>query len=224
VISDSIVIPALVVFTKEPKPGQVKTRFMPAFTGDECAALQEAFIADVLDKFAGRIDISVSICFTPDNSRYFERFGLPMFPQGDGGLGRRMFIALDRALSSGAEKAVLIGTDMPHIDCGAIDDALAALDNADVVFGPADDGGFYLVGMKKPVCSAVFAGIEWSTPKVLRQSEEAARAAGLATARIKPGFDIDTPGDLARLMASGKVPAHTGKAASNLANFRIFRF
>ncbi|MBI5142035.1 MAG: TIGR04282 family arsenosugar biosynthesis glycosyltransferase [Nitrospirae bacterium] len=217
-MNDSGTKPALVIFTKEPKPGLVKTRFMPTLTADECAGLQEGFIADVLDKFAGRDDIAVSICFTPDNSRYFELFGLPAFPQGDGDIGGRMFRALHRVMSFGAEKAVLIGTDMPHIDSGAIDDALAALDSADVVFGPADDGGYYLVGIKKPACSAIFTGVEWSTPHVLAQSEDAARAAGLATARIQPGFDIDTPEDLARLMASGKVPAHTAEAVSGFAS------
>ncbi len=198
--------PVLIVFTKAPVPGRVKSRLMPHLTARQCAELQNAFIKDIMSKFSSRYGLDVVICHTPDDaSSYFTRFGVELFPQGSGDLGERMYRCLNRAVSMGAPKVFLIGSDIPHLDPVELDHALIALDSAenpaDMVFGPAEDGGYYLVGIKdsSKVNRAVFTDIPWSSDITLKVTEERARALGIRTVRLKSYFDIDTFDDLKRL-------------------------
>ena len=198
------------IFTKAPVQGKVKSRLMPQLTPRQCAELQDAFIKDTIVKFSGanffgsgfsgREDVDVVICYAPDEaSSYFTRFGMELFPQGSGDLGERMYRCLKRVISMGAPKVVLIGSDIPHLDPVELDHALAALDSADMVFGPAEDGGYYLVGLKGSVNRAVFMDIPWSSATTLEVTETKARAIGIKTARLKSYFDVDTFNDLKRL-------------------------
>lgn len=217
--------PVLIVFTKAPMPGKVKSRLMPHLTPRQCAALQEAFIQDIMAKFlltgfSDRQNVDVVICHSPDEaSSYFTHFGVDLFPQGSGDIGERMYRCLNRAVSMGAPKVFLIGSDTPHLDPVELNHALIALDSveqpADMVFGPAEDGGYYLVGIKGKANLAVFTDIPWSSSTTLEVTEKRASAMGLKTVRLKSYFDIDTFGDLKRLPV-GSSMKHTTRILQRL--------
>lgn len=194
--------PVLIIFTRAPEPGRVKTRLMPFLSPGQCARLHDAFIRDIVEKFAGRKDLDLRIAFTPAGSEaYFSSYGIELIPQGGGDLGDRMARCLEQALSGGASKAVLIGTDVPHLSPDAVNDAFIKLDDYDLVFGPAEDGGYYLVGARERLPVGLFKNVNWSSPETLAQTLERARDIGASAARIQEYFDVDTPEDLERLTA-----------------------
>ena len=121
-------------------------------------------------------------------------------PQGDGDLGTRMQRAFDDAFASGAGRVVLIGSDCPHITTGDIAAATAALDEHDVVLGPAEDGGYWLIALRA-AAPQLFQQMEWSTPRVLEQTLERARAAGMRVHHLRRLPDVDTAADWQRYLA-----------------------
>lgn len=116
-------------------------------------------------------------------------------PQGSGDLGERMARAIRAELAHGAARVVVIGTDCPELGAADIESAFAALDEADVVFGPATDGGYYLVGVRDNHPS-LFGRMIWSASDTLAVSLERAAAAGLDVHLLAPRSDIDTAEDL----------------------------
>jgi hypothetical protein len=123
--------------------------------------------------------------------------GVRLLAQSGADLGARMADAFARAFARGASRVVLAGTDVPGLARETATAALSALDAADVVLGPAEDGGYYLVGLRAPA-PALFSGMEWSTPGVLEETRARARAAGLAVHELAPLADVDTLDDLRR--------------------------
>ncbi len=111
-----------------------------------------------------------------------------------------MHTSLIEALKNGASSAVILGTDSPTLPPDMVMDAFYALDSSEVVFGPSEDGGYWLVGVAKP-CPALFDGIEWSTGAVLWQSLAAAENAGYSTTTVGMWYDIDTSDELMRAKA-----------------------
>ena len=120
-------------------------------------------------------------------------------PQTGDGLGERMHNCFRRLCADGFDKVILIGTDVPHLRDQWLDEAEAALDSADVVLGPTDDGGYYLIAMRQP--HDLFSGIEMSTARVLADTLTKAHAAGLTVHLLARTFDIDEADDLSRLRA-----------------------
>jgi uncharacterized protein len=119
------------------------------------------------------------------------------WPQGGGDLGARLERVLGRGIAE-AGIAIAIGADSPGLPRRLLDDARRALDHADVVVGPADDGGFYLIGALRLPAGAL-AGVPWSRAETLAGAEAGLRAAGLRIARLAPWFDVDDTAALARL-------------------------
>ncbi|CAL5219673.1 g1560 [Coccomyxa viridis] len=120
----------------------------------------------------------------------------------DRNLGQRMAAAMDKVLSSGTQKVVLIGSDCPDISESILQEAFAALQHHDVVFGPALDGGYYLVGLSQPP-GKLFEGIHWSTSSVLQHSITQAHDLGLSCAAKLPSLqDLDTIQDLRTWMGT----------------------
>lgn len=115
-------------------------------------------------------------------------------PQSEGDLGERMAAAISARLEEGAARVVLIGTDCPTVSAATVRAAFDALDSGDVVFGPAADGGYYLIGMRR-LHDSLFLGIPWSSERTLRESLERVRAAGLRVALLDVMRDIDTAED-----------------------------
>lgn len=123
--------------------------------------------------------------------------GMRLLAQSGPDLGARMADAFARAFARGASRVALVGTDTPGVTRETVALALSALDAADIVLGPAEDGGYYLVALRGPR-PALFAGIDWSTPRVLDETRARAAAAGLAVRELTPLADIDTLDDLRR--------------------------
>ncbi len=196
---------ALIVFAKAPVAGQTKTRLIPALGAAGAAALAERLLEHALGAAVKAGFDTVELCVTPDSGhpalqRLARQHGLALAEQGAGDLGERMQRALARALQTHG-RALLIGSDLPALDALRLRQAMAALDSHDAVFVPALDGGYGLVGLRRPE-PRLFAGMAWSTPQVMAQTRERAAAAGLRVAELSPVPDIDEPADLAHLPAA----------------------
>ena len=193
--------PALLcVFARAPEPGRVKTRL--GLDGQAAAALHLALCDDtcrLTRGLAARRQLAVASDAT-DRSlvALAEREGMDVMAQRGEDLGERLHAAIDEGLRDGADRVVVIGSDAPHAPPALIAEALAALDKVDCVLGPAEDGGYWLVGARRPL-PTLFAGIAWGTDAVLAQSLERLAAAGASWRLVGGCWDVDTPADLARL-------------------------
>ena len=201
---------ALIVFAKTPVAGQAKTRLIPALGAAGAAALAERLLAHALGAAAAAGVDTLELCATPDGGhallqRLARQHGAVLADQGDGDLGARMQRALARALQAHG-RALLMGSDVPALDAPRLRQAAAALDAHDAVFVPALDGGYALVGLRRPE-PRLFEGMTWSTPQVMAHTRERAAAAGLRWAELPALADIDTPADLVHLPAGWWQPA-----------------
>ena len=190
---------ALIVFAKAPRPGHAKTRLIAALGAEGAAHLAERLLHATLDH-AHEADVGpVELCVTPAGTHpafaaAALRGPLVLTDQGSGDLGERMARAFDRVLS-GHDRALLIGTDAPLLDAPYLRAAAAALDDADAVVGPAADGGYTLVGLRRPA-PALFAGMRWSHDRVMSHTRERLAALGLRHVELPLLHDVDEPADL----------------------------
>jgi len=188
----------VLMFVKYPRPGAVKTRLGATVGAEHAAALQEAFVRDELDMLSG-LGAAVTLYCDPmaGLAEYAALYGdLPCRHQHGDDLGARMLAALHDALPSAPDGVVLIGSDLPDLPAGHIEQAFAALGSAPVCIGPAPDGGFHLLGLTAPLPSDIFAGVAWSGPQVLERTLANCRRHGL-TPRLLPEWpDVDTFEDL----------------------------
>ena len=187
-------------------PSAGKSRLAAYLSPSRLHTLRAALVGDTLEAVAraraGRDEVVVFV--TPADSEgevaslTAER--LSYAPQPDGDLGQRMKAAFeDLLIARGCDAALLVGSDIPLLDERAIAAARdAVLSSDDVVLGPADDGGYYLIGMSQ-VHAVVFEGIEWGTATVLDETIRAAARAGVAARLIQRAYDIDTIEDLKRV-------------------------
>ncbi len=126
--------------------------------------------------------------------------------QRGAGLGERMRACLEDLLAEGFGKALILGSDAPALPLRQVREARSALDGAEVVLGPSADGGFTLIGATR-TAPAMFAGVRWSRPSTRRACLRAMREAGLSVAETPTeAYDVDTPRDLARLLADPRLP------------------
>ena len=119
--------------------------------------------------------------------------------QPDGSLGDRLIHAFSRAFANGMERAVIIGSDSPGLPLNYLEDAFDRLNSADVVLGPSQDGGYYLIGLSKSLHPEIFQNISWSTSLAFAQTLNAAKQIGLSAELLPEYFDIDTFHDLKKL-------------------------
>jgi rSAM/selenodomain-associated transferase 1 len=191
---------ALIIFAKSPEGGDVKTRLAGHLTDAERLELYTALLEATIGELKDIENVDTFISYTPpEGGEYFREFGLGMFPQPGGDIGRRMHRALDKVLEDGYQKAVLVGVDIPGLSARIILKAFELLSDSDIVFGPARDGGYYLVGLKVPE-EKIFKDIEWSTENTLRQSIQKAEASGKSVACTEELSDIDTAEDIKKLL------------------------
>jgi uncharacterized protein len=192
----------VIVFAKAPIPGQAKTRLIPAL-GAEQAALLHAALAEraiMTAQKSGAED--VELCCTPNSEEAFfqycaEDFDVSLTDQGDGDLGERMLRAFDSALEH-IERVIIIGADCPALTAKHIQNAAKALDNADVVLMPAEDGGYVLIGATH-THAKMFDGITWGTSSVLAEQRRNLDACGLTFIETDTLWDVDRPEDLPRV-------------------------
>jgi uncharacterized protein len=188
----------LAVFAKTPIPGRVKTRLVPSLSPEQGAELYRCMLLDTLARVrALAVDLVV---FHDGDEEYFRELlpDVPLVRQHQGGLGERLEQAFEALSSLGYESRVVIGTDAPDLPLDFIEEAFRLLaGGSDAVFGPAEDGGYYLVGLRG-ACCGLFRDIPWSGPQVLSVSRERAREAGLAAALLPSWYDVDSFEDLLR--------------------------
>jgi uncharacterized protein len=184
------------VFAKRPAPGAGKTRLAAESSAAWAAEVAAAFLHDTLARLAAVEARRVLAFAPPDAFPYFAdlargRFDLTPQPEGD--LGERMAEFFRTQLDGGATAAVLVGTDSPSLPLPFVERAFRELESADLVLGPAADGGYYLIGCSRTV-PAVFQGIAWGGPRVLL--ETAARLPeGARLALLPPWYDVDSLAD-----------------------------
>lgn len=191
----------LVVFARFPEAGQVKTRLIPALGAEGAARLQEALTRrtlDVVQRFRSGSPCDVEVRFAGGDASAMRRlFGARhLYSEQQGiGLGERLEHAVSTAFDQGTKRVVVIGTDCPELEQSTLEQAFDSLLHADIVLGPAFDGGYYLVGLQanRP---ELFRGIDWSTENVLRQTLECARQLQCSVCQLGPLSDVDYPEDL----------------------------
>jgi rSAM/selenodomain-associated transferase 1 len=193
----------IVVFAKAPVPGEAKTRLIPALGADGAAALHARLVGRALDTARAVSPGAVELCCAPDAAHPFfagcaAALGVSLEVQGSGDLGARMHRALARTLAA-AERAVLIGADAPALSPAYLREAAAALGaGADVVLGPAADGGYVLIGARR-VVPALFDAIPWGSPEVLAAQRARLHALGWRWTELGTLWDVDRPADLERV-------------------------
>lgn len=199
---------SLIVFAKEPRAGEVKTRLTPALSADEAALLYTAFVEDtcaVIAAASGEGDRRVLAAPGgpgPVLARIATEHGFETAAQEGADLGARMAHAIGSELARGAHAVVLVGSDSPAMAVTDVRDAarLAGEKAPRAVLGPVRDGGYWLVGASGRVPD-LFAGIPWSTPDVLPATLERARLRGVEMVLVRHGYDVDDAADLRFLEA-----------------------
>jgi hypothetical protein len=195
------VLSRLIVFARFPEPGVSKTRLIPALGPAGAAELHRQMVEHTLQwlkVLRERIPISIEIRYAGRPLEPFRRWLGPAFSyaeQGDGDLGARMFRSFQDAFRMGLKKVILIGTDAPDLSADLVEGALVLLKSSDLVLGPAEDGGYYLIGLRR-AAPQLFQEIPWGGAEVLRKTREAARAAGLSHSLLPSLSDVDRPEDL----------------------------
>lgn len=189
----------LLVFLKWPEPGATKTRLVPALGAEGAARLYRLLAETGMGATRPwEREYERLLCFAPRDAR--ERIqgwfpGEVLWAQPEGDLGQRMASAFEEGFRRGADRVALVGTDVPWVSRSLVARAFAALASADLVLGPAHDGGYYLVALQRPR-PELFAGVEWSTPGVLAATRARAAHLGLQDHCLEPMRDIDTVDDL----------------------------
>ncbi len=187
----------ILIFAKYPIPGKVKTRLIPTLGAQRAARLHRRMTEAALDT-AEASGLPAVLCATGAPLRHFRAWlgnGPVFVRQGDGDLGRRMERAFARAFRQGTDKTLAIGADVPGLTPKLLRDAAAALDSADVVLGPASDGGYYLMGMRR-LHLPLFQGVAWGSDTVLSQTRQLIVATGLKYRELPVLPDVDRPADL----------------------------
>ncbi|MHA7815301.1 MAG: TIGR04282 family arsenosugar biosynthesis glycosyltransferase [Pseudohaliea sp.] len=200
---DSTMAPAqerrLLQFAREPVPGEVKTRMQPVLDAAAACELHIALLTHTARQLAGVRRCGRELWVAGDPAHPALRHAAALGRAGvrrqrGADLGERMRHALETALA-GAPRVVLVGSDCPGLDAAYVEDAFAALATADVVLGPALDGGYVLIGVRR-VDARLFQGVSWGTDAVLAQTLARVDALGWRVALLAPRRDIDRPEDL----------------------------
>jgi uncharacterized protein len=208
---------ALLVIAKQPVAGRVKTRLGALFSPETKAEFYHCLILDTL-ALAERVrGVDRVVLFAPNGAEaYFRRLapGFQHHPQRGADLGARLFHGLEDYLQRGYTRVVIVDSDSPTLPVACLERAFALLEESDVVLGPCDDGGYYLVGAKA-AHAELFLGIEMSTPRVFAETAARAEAAGLKLAVLPKWYDIDSAADVQRLRAElacdGRLSLHTAQ-------------
>lgn len=188
----------LILFVRSPEPGKCKTRLIPLLGRTATTELYKKLVKHSLKQLSSLHNIDIALYVYPDTEHEFiqelrKTFDISILPQAGADLGERMHNAVNESLKH-YQQCVLIGSDCPEIDANYIDSAFSALKNNDLVFGPASDGGYVLIG-NSSLTPEVFRNIAWSTDQVLQQSLHISHTMGYRHQLLKTLWDIDNPDD-----------------------------
>jgi rSAM/selenodomain-associated transferase 1 len=198
---------ALAVMTKVPQAGHVKTRLVPPLTPSEAAELNKCFLRDTaasISRAACDNNACAIAVYTPVGSEaaYTDILSVHfnLLPQRGETFGERLYFAAEDLFKCGFESVCLIDSDSPTVPAKSFSHAVVELTKLGdrVVLGPCDDGGYYLIGLKKPH-GELFERIDWSTARVLDQTRQRAREIGLEIKVLPSGYDVDDGSSLCRL-------------------------
>jgi hypothetical protein len=198
---------ARAVMAKAPRAGKVKTRLQPPLSAEEAAALNVCFLRDTAQNIAVVANDGGAqglICYTPvGDEAAFDGLlpeGFALIPQRGDGFGERLLCAAEDILSCGFGAVCLIDSDSPTLPGSALRQAVAALAQPGerVVLGPSDDGGYYLIGMKRAE-PRLFERIAWSTASVYAETVERVREASVESVELPRWYDVDDAATLAVL-------------------------
>lgn len=193
--------PRLILFTRFPVPGKVKTRLIPALGPEGAAALHRRLVLRTLRTAKAACQahgVDLEIRFAGDDSGAMEHwlgFQWRFRAQCAGDLGQRMAGAFADSFAEGSPATVIIGSDCPNLTAQGLAEAFSALRAQPAVLGPATDGGYYLIGLTRPM-PELFQGIAWGTDVVLEQSLNRFSQQGIAPVLLKPLGDVDRPEDV----------------------------
>ena len=230
---------AIAVMAKAPQPGRCKTRLAPLLGADRAAALSAAFLRDITENLrlaAATAPIAPYVAYAPaGHAHLFDGIlatgtnliladGTQPVPTGVEGFGTCLLHALESLFAAGFAAACVLNSDSPTLPTAYLRRAaellLAPGDRA--VLGPAEDGGYYLLGMKRPH-AALLTEIDWSTGRVAEQTRARARAAGIPLQELGSWYDVDDAGALARLRgAAGDEQAQAYAAPATFACLSLF--
>jgi hypothetical protein len=189
---------------KKPTVGFTKTRLFPPLLPHQASALYEALLLDTIALGTELKGVDLAISVTPPNSiDYFQTVAPPdalLLPVECPDIGSCLSQVLEKLIYKGYKKAFAINSDGPSLPPDYLHQAIRFLDDSDLVLGPSEDGGYYLVGIKQHQPD-LFIGITWSTSRVLSQTISKASNLGLQVALLPKWFDIDTWEDFVRLEA-----------------------
>lgn len=191
----------LLIFTKSPILGEVKTRLQPEYSQEQSLKVHTRLLLNTLELSNKLNELDIELCCAPDRTSSFfleceKNYPISLSNQEGEGLGERMAFSMSVALQT-YEKVIVIGTDCPDINESYLRDAFDALNELDVVIGPADDGGYILLGLKK-FSMELFTGIPWSTDKVYFQTKNILENLSLSYKELGIMHDLDRPEDLLR--------------------------
>ena len=199
---------ALIVFFKVPEKGHVKTRLAQKYGDDEALYIYYVLMSYTIFNVRRYMDIAKNLetimLYSSKKPKVAKEKGAVngkyrFVAQVKGDMGQRFEAAFDDVLKGGPRKAIIIGTDCIGLTKEVLGAAFGALDKHDVVIGPAEDGGYYLIGFKdRSLANKLFKDVLWSTDKVLLQTMKNIKSAGLTVYKLPKLFDVDTPKDWAR--------------------------
>lgn len=204
-MAEASLVRRIIVFARVPQLGRVKTRLARTIGDPEALAVHRELLECALSTAARASPASLELCiagadFDGECARLAHQHGASLASQRGGSLGDRMRRALARALAVGA-RPVLIGSDVPSLTVADLHAAFEGLDRHEMVFAPAEDGGYALVGCRRSVPAAAFESIAWGTASVMTETRERMREAQIDWMELRTVWDVDDATDLARWRA-----------------------
>ena len=183
----------LALFVRAPRHGQVKTRLAQTIGADAALAAHETLVEHALSSLTGAPDFAVQIWSTSTHQNFMQwcaDYHVTFELQSGADLGERMHDALARLCREG-HRAIIVGSDCPSVDRQYVRSAFAALDDCDLVLGPAEDGGYGLIGVQQFPVPDVFSGVRWGSAEVLEQTLVLAKNARLEVTLLPVLWDVD---------------------------------
>ncbi|MBD2183877.1 TIGR04282 family arsenosugar biosynthesis glycosyltransferase [Planktothrix sp. FACHB-1355] len=194
----------LILFTRYPEPGKAKTRLIPVLGAEGAANLHRQMTENAIaqaKQLQSFHSLSLEVHFTGGNFPLMQEWlgnEMTYRQQAEGNIGFRMASAFQTAFSNNIDNVIIIGSDCPALNYEILAQAFQALQQHDLVLGPATDGGYYLIGLRHFI-PQLFTDISWSTSEVFRQTVEIAGKLNLAAAYLTELSDVDRPEDLSIL-------------------------
>lgn len=191
--------PVIGLFAKEPVPGQVKTRLMPALSADQACLLYLVALQETVTRFLSA-GLPLVICYAGRREWFSKTFpGVQLLAQTGDNLGLRMSNVVQALFVVGASPVLLAGSDSPDLPVPLVEQVLLQLQKKDVVTVPCQDGGYAIVGLRQPT-TELFDEIPWSTSRVLEATRQRSQLLGLTYYQTAYWDDLDELADLKRLV------------------------